>query len=64
MEAQPYLIIAPGILTEKVVGGGDNPEKLAEDMETLARQYPGKTLTLRGPNGELVHAATYIPKEK
>ena len=57
----PYLIIMPGIIKEKVMGSGDDPEKLAEDMEGLAKANPGKTLSLRGPEGELLHTTTYLP---
>lgn len=59
----PYLIVVPGIIGEKCLGGGDDPEKLAEDMHALAKLHPGKTLSLRGPNGELIHTTTYVPKE-
>ena len=58
MSTSKYLIVKPGIVTEKVVGGGDDPEKLAEDMIAIADTDKGVTYSIRGPQGALVFTYT------
>lgn len=59
MSTEPgnYVIVMPGIIKEKLVGSGPDPEALAETMIAVSRANTGKTYTLRSPEGALVAMA-------